>query len=100
MKSSFLFLLVGSSIFCTAQTTPFEKSNGKETSTYFECISFYKELDKSSARISIKEMGMSDAGYPFHLVLYSNDGKFDPKAWHQQNKIVVLINNGIHPGEP
>ncbi len=50
--------------------------------------------------ISVKEMGQSDAGYPLHLVLLSNDGKFDPDTWHKQNKVVVLINNGIHPGEP
>jgi hypothetical protein len=80
--------------------TPFEKSNGTETATYFECIDFYKQLDKISTKISIKEMGGSDAGYPYHVVLYSNDGRFDPKIWHAQNKVVILINNGIHPGEP
>jgi hypothetical protein len=80
--------------------TPFEKSGGKETATYFECINFYKQLDKASSKISIKETGLSDAGYPYHLVLFSNDGKFDPLQWHKQNKIVILIINGIHPGEP
>jgi hypothetical protein len=45
-------------------------------------------------------MGMSDAGYPLHLVMVSNDGKFDAAQWHKQNKAVILINNGIHPGEP
>ncbi len=43
---------------------------------------------------------MSDAGYPYHLVLYSADGQNDPAIWHQQHKVVILINNGIHPGEP
>ena len=43
---------------------------------------------------------MSDAGYPYHLVLYSNDGQFDPERWHAKHKIVMLIINGIHPGEP
>jgi hypothetical protein len=45
-------------------------------------------------------MAMTDAGYPLHLVLVSNDGKFDAARWHAQNKAVILINNGIHPGEP
>jgi hypothetical protein len=80
--------------------SPYERSNGTETSTYFECISFYKQLDEISPKLSIREMGMSDAGYPYHLVLYSNDGTFDPAKWHAQHKIVILINNGIHPGEP
>ena len=102
MPRLLLLLLLISAIHTNAQnlSTPFEKSKGMETATYFECIDYYKKLDKSSTKISIKEMGLSDAGYPYHLVLYSNDGRFDPKTWHAQNKIVILINNGIHPGEP
>jgi hypothetical protein len=80
--------------------TPFEKSEGRRTATYFECIDFYKQLDKLSPLLSIKEMGMSDAGDPYHVLLYSNDGVVDPADWHRKGKVVFLINNGIHPGEP
>ncbi len=80
--------------------TPFERSNGTATATYAECIAFYRQLDQLSPRLSIKEIGMSDAGYPYHLVLYSNDGQADPALWYRQHKVVLLINNGIHPGEP
>ncbi len=45
-------------------------------------------------------MGSTDAGYPLHLVLVSNDGRFDAAKWHAQHKAIILINNGIHPGEP
>jgi hypothetical protein len=83
-----------------AQQTSFEKSNGKKTATYFEAIDFYKNLDKKSPEILMKKMSATDAGYPLHLVLVSNDGKFNPAEWHRQNKVVILINNGIHPGEP
>lgn len=97
-------LIVCSSIFISsfvnAQLCRFEKSNGKESATYFEAIEWYKNLDKISMQVLVKEMGMSDAGYPLHLVLVSNDGKFDATQWHRQNKVVILINNGIHPGEP
>ena len=89
------FLVHGQSL-----TTPFERSNGKQTATYAECIAFYQQLDKLSPLLSIREMGMSDAGYPYHVVLYSNDGVADPVQWHQKQKVVILINNGIHPGEP
>ena len=80
--------------------TPFERSNGTATATYAECIAFYRQLGQLSPKLSIKEIGMSDAGYPYHLVLYSNDGQADPALWHRQQKVVLLINNGIHPGEP
>lgn len=83
-----------------AQQCRFERTNGLETATYFEAIDWYKHLDKISTKVLVKEMGMSDAGYPLHLVMVSNDGRFDAARWHKQNKAVILINNGIHPGEP
>jgi hypothetical protein len=83
-----------------ALLTPFERSEGKQTATYAECIAFYQQLDKLSPSLSIRETGMSDAGYPYHVVLYSNDGVSDPAEWHRRQKAVILINNGIHPGEP
>ncbi len=101
MKNIFLLTILFSvSIHAKAQLSAFEKSNGKKTATYFEAIKWYKDLDKLSSKIMMKEMGETDAGYPLHLVLISADGKFDPKIWHQQKKVVMLINNGIHPGEP
>jgi Zinc carboxypeptidase len=83
-----------------AQLCRFEISNGKESATYFEAIDWYKQLDKQSPQVLLKEMGMTDAGYPLHLVLVSSDGSFDPAQWHRSGKAVVLVNNGIHPGEP
>jgi hypothetical protein len=55
-----------------AQQCRFEKTNGLESATYFEAIDWYKNLDKASTKVLVKEMGMSDAGYPLHLVLVSN----------------------------
>jgi Zinc carboxypeptidase len=98
----FIILTLTISFFYTAdaQQCRFEKTNGLESATYFEAIDWYKNLDKISTKVLVKEMGMSDAGYPLHLVIVSNDGKFDAVQWHKQNKAVILINNGIHPGEP
>jgi hypothetical protein len=95
-----LGLLLGLVSEAQNRITPFEQSQGLQTTTYFQCIDFYTHLAKTSQKMSIKQMGMSDAGYPYHIILYSNDGKFDPAEWHLQNKIVLLILNGIHPGEP
>ncbi len=97
-----ILLVILISVFYNAEAQPcrFEKTNGLESATYFEAIDWYKNLDNKSTRVLVKEMGMSDAGYPLHLVMVSNDGKFDAVQWHKQNKAVILINNGIHPGEP
>lgn len=101
MRKLILLSLLTSIFYCTdAQQCRFEKTNGLESATYFETIDWYKNLDKISTKVLVKEMGMTDAGYPLHLVLVSNDGKFEAAQWHKQNKAVILINNGIHPGEP
>ncbi len=98
-----IFYIIAACISCLragAQISPFEKSSGKKSATYFEAINWYKSLDSGSSKITMKEMGATDAGYPLHLVMVSNDGNFDPLQWHQQKKAVIFINNGIHPGEP
>ncbi len=103
MKQPFIIPFViffFSVLISNAQQCRFEKTNGKETATYFEAISWYKQLDKQSSLVQLKQMGATDAGYPLHLVLVSNDANFDVPKWHQQKKIIILINNGIHPGEP
>ena len=96
----FSTILLFSFAISTAQQCRFEKTNGKETATYFEAIDWYKQLDKISPLVVVKQMGITDAGYPLHLVLVSNDAKFDIAKWRRQKKVVILINNGIHPGEP
>ncbi len=78
---------------------PFEKTNGTETSTYSETIDYYKSLAKKYPEISIFEMGITDSGFPLHLVIFDSSKKFDFKEI-RDSKNVILINNGIHPGEP
>lgn len=45
-------------------------------------------------------MGPTDAGYPLHLVIVSSDNDVDIASLRKKNKRIILINNGIHPGEP
>jgi len=80
--------------------TPFEKSKEKETATYEEAISYYQNLAYEFDEISISEFGETDIGKPLHLVTISSSREFDPQKIKRQNKIIILINNGIHPGEP
>ncbi len=102
MKVNFIIFLLIYSIHLSAQkfVTPFEKSNGTQTTTYFDCIKYYKQLAASFPSIRIKNFDTTDAGYPLQLILFCADKNFNSSQWRKQNKIVVLINNGIHPGEP
>lgn len=102
MKISILsaLLILSTSCFAQIPTTRFETSNGKESVTYWEAIEAYKQLDKISPHVTMLTMGPTDANQPLHLVLVSADKSFSPQQWKQKNKMVLLINNGIHPGEP
>ena len=78
--------------------TPFEVSNKKETATYDEVIDFYLKLSKEFSTINIQTIGTTDSGKPLHVVTYSHKGDFDFKKLSKSNTM-MLINNGIHPGE-
>ncbi len=102
MKYLVTSCLLIAAVFAKAQpiTTLFEKSGGKETPTYPEIINWWKKLDEKSGKVKMLTMGMSDAGYPLHLVVISNHGDYNFENIRKNNKRVLLINNGIHPGEP
>lgn len=107
MKQLIFFIFILNSVYNTAFAavdttfiTPFERSKGNQTATFDEVMSFYKRLKDSYTTISMGDMGPSDNGYPLRYVAYTNDGKFDKEEIRQSNKLVILVNNAIHPGEP
>ena len=79
-------------------TTLFETSGGTQTPTYEEVIDFYIELAREFPEINIQTMGETDSGYPLHIVSFNDDGEFNFSKIRER-KAVMLINNGIHPGE-
>jgi hypothetical protein len=81
-------------------SVPSLKYDDNQSFTWEEAIRYYRELDQDYEEASLIEMGMTDAGRPLHLFLISGDGVFDPQEIHRKGKTIVLINNGIHPGEP
>ena len=95
-----LFMFVASFSFSQNISTRFEQSKGTQTSTYFEIIDWWKKLDEKSGKVKMLTMGMTDAGYPLHLILVSNNGDYNVDNIRKNNKRIILINNGIHPGEP
>ncbi|MBS1527394.1 MAG: hypothetical protein JST19_17225 [Bacteroidetes bacterium] len=84
-----------------AQLTPFEKSSDKNyTATYAEIVSYYENLAKQYNQVKLINYGTTDVGKPLTLVVLSRNRVFDPALVKKQDKRVLLINNGIHPGEP
>lgn len=81
-------------------TTVFEQSKGTKTPTYFEIVNWWQQLDAQSGKVKMLTMGMSDAGFPLHLVVVASNGDYNFENIRKNNKRIILINNGIHPGEP
>ncbi|SDK64765.1 Zinc carboxypeptidase [Catalinimonas alkaloidigena] len=98
---TFLFgFLLFSTAMAQSLQTPYERGNGNQTATYEEAIQFARTLADASPRIQVLEYGTTDIGKPLHLIVYSQSGEFDPARLKDQGKVIWLINNGIHPGEP
>jgi len=102
-KAIFLCLVVMS---CSSEksdktynfTTVFEASKGTQTATYDETILFYKNLADVHKEIDIQSIGTTDSGKPLHIITLNPSTNFNFSEV-RQNKRIILINNGIHPGE-
>ncbi len=79
-------------------TTTFEKSQGTQTPSYTEVIAYYQNLANTFPEINIREIGATDSGNPLHMVTLDPNGEFNFDKIRSNNRI-LLINNGIHPGE-
>ncbi len=82
--------------------TPFEKDPARNTTaTYAECISYYQRLAAAYPQhMHLREAGPTDSGRPLHEVVISRPDAATPEAARKQNRRIVFIQNGIHPGEP
>ncbi|UCS94431.1 M14 family metallopeptidase [Echinicola marina] len=80
--------------------TQFERSKGTQTPEYAQIIEYYQLLAEDFEDVQIKTMGPTDSGKPLHLVIYDPKKDFSPERWKAENRLVIFVNNGIHPGEP
>lgn len=74
--------------------------NENYSPTYDEVIEMYRKLDKAYPQAKLIEAGPTDCGKPLHTFVISKSKKFDPARIRREGKTILLINNGIHPGEP
>ncbi len=100
--TALLYLLAGCSEQKKQTTEPLIhlKYDQDYTPTYYEIIEMYTKLADHYPEATLLEYGKTDVGKPLHLFVISGDGDFDPESIRKKNKRIVLINNGIHPGEP
>ncbi|MCI5058127.1 MAG: M14 family metallopeptidase, partial [Flavobacteriales bacterium] len=65
-----------------------------------DLIANYQKLDDKYETAKLFEIGQSDQGLPIHLFVIDQSKSFDPISIKKSNKAVLMINNGIHAGEP
>lgn len=103
MKKRVLAILIILCFGCDSKkeynfTTVFETSKGTETATYYETIEYYENLADYYSEISIDSVGETDSGKPLHIVTFNPESHFDFSEIRKEKRL-LLINNGIHPGE-
>ncbi len=102
LKFTAFFCLMLAVILIAAQNQPLLNLRYEEnyTPTYDEVIEMYQKLDTHHENAVLLEKGFTDCGKPLHLFVINNEAEFNPGKIRAQGKAVLLINNGIHPGEP
>ena len=95
-----LFIIILSIFYFNSNAQIPEIYKENKSFTYNEVIDYYKELANKYSQAKLFEYGKTDIGKPLHLFVISANKIFDPEEIHKQGKCVILINNGIHPGEP
>jgi hypothetical protein len=98
LRRTALCLFLPLSVFAQANLpnlTPFERDTN-QTATYAQVISWYQQLDRQYPQAKLVEIGKTDVGKPLHLFLLAADQQFASRP----DRVTLLINNGIHPGEP
>lgn len=97
--SLLLIMWVGALAAQTAIQAPFAAGNGTTTPTYQEVMDWYRMVDQQYEEVAIEPYGYADAGIPMEAVVVSKGGVFDPEMIRMAGKSVLMVMNGIHPGE-
>lgn len=95
-----LLIFLGFQHLMVAQLPVDLNYNNNETPTYDEVIEAYRYLSETNPNASLREVGITDCGKPLHLFLMGEGVTADKSIQElTEGKTVLLINNGIHPGE-
>lgn len=73
---------------------------GNKTPEYERIIQYYRQLEDSFSNCRLIEMGKTDIGKPLHVFIINSDPFVSIEDLKNSTKVFLLVNNGIHPGEP
>jgi hypothetical protein len=79
---------------------PFD-TDPNRTLTYRETVACYEKMAAMYPGIfHLETVGSTDSGEPLHVAVLNTAGEFDAAKIRASGRRILLINNGIHPGEP
>jgi hypothetical protein len=102
LRNLFLCVIIVLSLYSqvvVGQIVPLQYQQNKSF-TWGEAISYYKQLDKKYKHAYLLEQGLTDIGKPLHLFVMYGGKNFKRDVIDNRNVPVLLVMNGIHPGEP
>ena len=76
-----------------------EKSDWNETAPYAEAVDISHRLERASRFLKVLDMGVTPEGRTMIALVVSKDRAFTPEAAARTNKVVIMIQSGIHAGE-
>jgi hypothetical protein len=76
-----------------------EKSDWNLTAPYAECVETSHRLEKASNQVKVLNIGTTPEGRTMIALVVSKDRAFTPEAAARTNKVVIMIQSGIHAGE-
>ncbi len=92
----FLFILLSSTL---KSQQAWNKYQQNKTVTYDEAVRFYQDIDKQYPEAKLLNYGLTDCGKPLQLMIINKDKIFNRDSLKNKGYLVIMINNGIHPGE-
>ena len=79
--------------------THFEKSNQFESPDYENTLKYFQKFQDSTPYVKIKTIGKTSQERELKVIIVSKDKTFTPEQAKKTGKAIMLIQNGIHPGE-
>ena len=76
-----------------------EKSGWNLTAPYAECVEISHRLEKASSQVKVLNIGTTPEWRTMIALVVSKDHAFTPEAAARTNKVVIMIQSGIHAGE-
>lgn len=79
--------------------THFEKSGMTESPNYQDTIKYFEKFQSKTPFVRVKTIGYSHQRRELKVIIVSKEKIFNPAEAKKKGKAIILIQNGIHPGE-